>query len=166
MQFPQFSATVVAAILALPSIALAAPIAVAEPVNFVDLSANDTTIVPRSGSHYAHFCQDGNCGDTYKLVQNFGCGGTCYTGFSAHSIFLSQAGSSNPKPTASLYSSADCIGSYSSAGIWNGRTTYGLHWKQRGDLAECVFVLQLLREGTRPSAWVDLNEASVVDGFS
>jgi hypothetical protein len=118
MQLFQFYATVVAATLALPSITLAGPIAAAESVASVDLSANDTVIVPREGPHYASFYQQDNCGGNYAGgAQDWGCGGFCFTVNSAHSIWLRQEGLGPPYPTASLYSSSDCSGSHTSAGI-------------------------------------------------
>ncbi|KAH6673681.1 hypothetical protein B0J14DRAFT_53758 [Halenospora varia] len=131
MKISQLSASVVAAILAIPS-SLATPIAeIDAPMQFVNISSSfvnnaipgNGKFQPRSGNHYAHFCDNYNCGDAYTYVDNFGCGGKCYNGFFAHSVALGQDGSGNPKPTGSMFSSSDCSGSYQSVGILSGQLT-------------------------------------------
>ncbi|KAL2220482.1 hypothetical protein M432DRAFT_589788 [Thermoascus aurantiacus ATCC 26904] len=113
------------ALLASPSLASPLPNP-DEPIRYVNISDpsfldSHTPLAERSGYHYAHIAFDYNCGANYKFVENFGCGGTCYTGFQALSILLHQDGAGNPKPTGSMFSSSDCTGSYQSVGIASGQ---------------------------------------------
>ena len=98
------------------------------PIRYINISDSivnetDDPLTRRSGDHYAHFASDSSCGSTFVLVNSFGWGGTCYNGFSAQSVLLGQAGTGNPQPTGSMYTSNDCSGSPTPVGIASGHLT-------------------------------------------
>lgn len=91
-------------------------------------------LVGRSGDHQAIIYTNYHCSGVSLVDEyNFGCGGYCYNFQTGRSILLMQQGTGNPKPTASLFYSADCQGSYQSAGTWkdqvDGCTDASNEWK-------------------------------------
>ena len=76
---------------------------------------------PLSGNHIAVIYTDLDCsGSSINKWVNFGCGGECWALGRASSILLTQEYTGNPKPTANLYSSNNCQGSFERAGIFSG----------------------------------------------
>ena len=76
---------------------------------------------PLSGNHIAVIYTDLDCsGSSINKWVNFGCGGQCWALGRASSILLTQQGTGNPKPTANLYNSNNCQGSFEKAGIFSG----------------------------------------------